>query len=73
MWSRPLTLLTEVAPDPQHWPIAYGIALQQLFDLVETKSPGRYDLGAMTGAVMDAALAMSKVRVPDPGLGGPGS
>jgi hypothetical protein len=66
MWSRPLALLTEVAPNPQHWPIAYGIALQQLFDLVESKSPGRYDLGAMTGAVMDAAIAMSKV----PGPGG---
>ena len=65
MWGRPLRLLTEVTPDPQHWPIAYGIALQQLFELVESKAPGRYDLGAMTGSVMDAALAMSKVPAPE--------
>jgi hypothetical protein len=68
-WRPMAILLGRVTSDPQHGPIAFGVALQQLFDLAGEKAPGRYDFGAMMRLVMDCAIATSKIRASDEELG----
>jgi hypothetical protein len=70
-WNAILRMLSALTTDPQQWPIAYGIAVQQLFDLVNKKASGRYDLGAMVRVVMDSAIATSKIQATGYELGGP--
>lgn len=70
-WNPSVRVLSPFTTDTQLWPIAFGIALQQLFDLVNTKAPGRYNLGAMVRAVMDSAIATSKIQATGRELGGP--
>jgi hypothetical protein len=58
LWDQLLPLVQESAPRPQHWPIAYGIAVQNLFGM----AAGHFDLGVLTRVVMDSAIAMSKLK-----------
>jgi len=47
------------APDPQQWPVAYGIAVRSALDLTR----GQFDYAVLTRIVMDSAIAMSKLRL----------
>ena len=46
------------APDPQQWPVAYGIAVQSALDL----TGGQFDYGVLARIVMDSAVATSTIR-----------
>jgi hypothetical protein len=59
LWERFLPTLKELAPNVQRWPIAYGIAVQNLFKL----GGGQFDLGVLTRVVMDSAIATSKIKL----------
>ena len=47
------------APDPQQWPVAYGIAVRSALDM----TGGQFDYGVLARIVMDSAIATSKLRV----------
>jgi hypothetical protein len=59
LWNPLFPVMQESAPRPQQWPIAYGIAVQNLFAMTN----GQFDLGVLTRVVMDSAIAMSKLKV----------
>ncbi|THG29964.1 hypothetical protein [Naasia lichenicola] len=63
LWATFSNSLRRYAPDPQLWPISYGIAIQQMLELA--KSSG-LDLGVIVRVVMDSALAVAKVPVKVP-------
>jgi len=58
-WEPLLTHVRPHAPDPQQWPVVYGIAVQGLFGM----TGGRFDLTVLTRVVMDSAIATSKIPV----------
>ena len=45
------------APDPQQWPVAYGIAVQSALDL----AGGQFDVRMLARIVMDSAIATSRL------------
>lgn len=57
-WTPASALLTGVAPDPAHAPIAVAFALR---DLVQAAAPGGADLTALARVALDAALTTSKL------------
>jgi hypothetical protein len=59
MWDALNGVVAGLEPDPQYWPVAYGIAVQELFALAS----GQFDLGVLTRIVMDSAIATSKIPV----------
>ena len=58
-WNPMLTHIVPFAPDPQQWPVVYGLAVQGLFEM----TGGQFDLTVLTRVVMDSAIAMSKLPV----------
>jgi hypothetical protein len=61
-WGPASELITTVAPDPTHAPIAVGFALR---DLVRAAAPGGADLEALARVALDAALTTSKLPLDD--------
>lgn len=59
LWNDLTPTLQLLAPHPQQWPIAFGLAIQQAFDMTK----GQFDLTVLTRVVMDSAIAISKLRV----------
>lgn len=57
-WEELLPIIRTSAPDPQQWPIVFGIAIQQLFTIVGKD----FDLTTLTRIFMDSAIAMSKLQ-----------
>ena len=47
------------APDPQQWPVAYGIAVRSALEL----TGGQFDYGVLARIVMDSAIATSKLKI----------
>ena len=58
-WQPMLTHFLPFVPDPQLWPVVYGLAVQGLFEM----TGGQFDLTVLTRVVMDSAIATSKVPV----------
>ncbi|MCC2333816.1 hypothetical protein [Cellulomonas wangsupingiae] len=58
-WEPMLAHIVPLAPDPQQWPVVYGLAVQGLFQM----TGGQFDLTVLTRVVMDSALATSKIPV----------
>ena len=58
MWASSSNSLRRYAPDPQLWPTAYGIAIQQMLEMA--KGAG-LDLPVLVRIVMDSALAVSTI------------
>ena len=46
------------APDPQQWPVAYGIAVRSALEL----TAGQFDYGVLARIVMDSAIATSSPK-----------
>jgi hypothetical protein len=57
-WDAVATILRKSAPDPQQWPVALGVAVQNLFAVTS----GKVDTQFQLGVVMESAIAMSKVK-----------
>ncbi|WP_028049923.1 hypothetical protein [Cellulomonas sp. URHD0024] len=57
VWEPMLPHVVRFAPDPQQWPVVYGLAVQGLFE----STGGQFDLAVLTRVVMDSAIATSKV------------
>ena len=62
MWEPLQAPLRQAAPRPEQWPMAYGLAVQNLFEMAKAN----FDLGVLTRVVMDSAIAMSKLKLPQP-------
>jgi hypothetical protein len=60
LWEPLLPALRQAAPRQDQWPVAYGIAVQNLFAMAE----GHFDLGVLTRVVMDSAIGTSKLKLP---------
>jgi hypothetical protein len=58
VWNTVQPTVEESAPRPEQWPVAYGLAIQNLF----TMTNGQFDLGVLTRVVMDSAIATSKLK-----------
>ena len=58
-WDPMLAHIVPLAPDPQQWPVVYGLAVQGLFQM----TAGQFDLTVLTRVVMDSAIATSKIPV----------
>jgi hypothetical protein len=58
-WEPMLTGIVPFAPAPQQWPVVYGLAVQELFEM----AGGQFDLTVLTRVVMDSAIATSKIPV----------
>ena len=58
-WEPMLAQILPFAPDPQQWPVVYGLAVQELFEM----TGGQFDLTVLTRVVMDSAIATSKIPV----------
>lgn len=65
MWDPLQLSVRQAAPRTEQWPMAYGIAVQNLFAMAE----GHFDLGVLTRVVMDSAIATSKLKLPLPSAG----
>ncbi|MDR7080841.1 hypothetical protein J2X01_000110 [Arthrobacter ginsengisoli] len=62
MWDSLQASVRQAAPRPEQWPVAYGLAIQNLFAM----AAGQFDLGVLTRVVMDSAIATSKLHLPLP-------
>jgi hypothetical protein len=62
MWEPLQANVRHAAPRPEQWPVAYGLAVQNLF----ATAKGHFDLGVLTRVVMDSAIATSKLKLPLP-------
>ncbi|CAH0143860.1 hypothetical protein SRABI26_00536 [Arthrobacter sp. Bi26] len=62
MWEPLQAPVRQAAPRPEQWPVAYGLAVQNLFAMAK----GQFDLGVLTRVVMDSAIATSKLKLPLP-------
>lgn len=58
LWNTMLTWVTPTAPRPQQWPMVYGLALQNLFQMMRGQD---FDLGVLTRVAMDSALTTAKI------------
>ncbi|SDL25716.1 hypothetical protein SAMN04487916_10780 [Arthrobacter sp. ov407] len=62
MWEPLQAPVRQAAPRPEQWPVAYGLAVQNLFAMAKDQ----FDLGVLTRVVMDSAIATSKLKLPQP-------
>lgn len=60
LWDSLQPSVRQAAPHAEQWPVAYGIAIQNLFAMAK----GHFDLGVLTRVVMDSAIATSKLKLP---------
>lgn len=60
LWPEFFPSLGRYAPDPQLWPVTFGLAVQQLL----TMARGTFDLQVIVRIVMDSAIAVAKLPVP---------
>lgn len=60
LWPQFTDSLRRYAPDPQLWPVTYGLAAQQLL----TMARGSFDLQVLVRIVMDSAIAVAKLPIP---------
>lgn len=58
LWESMQASIRQAAPMPEQWPVAYGLAIQNLFSMAK----GHFDLGVLTRVVMDSAIATSKLK-----------
>ena len=57
-WEPTIAHVVPFAASPQQWPIVFGLAAQELFEMTK----GQFDLEVLTRIVMDSAIATSKIR-----------
>jgi hypothetical protein len=60
-WTPLGSTLFVIATNPQHWPIAYGLAGQHLLQAAAARPGVSNDLTAIVRVMIDAALATSKI------------
>lgn len=60
LWPQFMNSLRRYAPDPQLWPVTYGLAVQQMLGMAR----GSFDLQVLVRIVMDGAIAVAKTPVP---------
>lgn len=58
LWATFGNSLRRYAPDPQLWPVAYGMAVQEMLGMARQSG---LDLQVLVRVVMDSALAVAKV------------
>lgn len=61
-WTPAAELITSIAPDPRHAPIAVAFALREL---VRAAAPGGADLESLARVALDAALTTAKLPLED--------
>jgi hypothetical protein len=58
LWAPLLPICRDLSIGTQQWPMVYGFALQELFQM----AAGQHDLTILTRVAMDSAVSMAKLK-----------